>query len=330
MTMAAAGHQHHHHPHHRRPPFEESNDFEWDADGMKDVSKPKKDDSKGDQEVIPYDRRELRRRLSLDSDTEDSASSQFSARVRRSNLRERLQQKMNLQICFVNDGDAKDGADDDGANQPEGNGDALMSSLDSTSYESLGKSMTSDTSKSSEVASNEPEESHDSLTSTILSKINFKPLFSLPVFSSLNNSSATNPSTKDQPTFATFHNYLRHIHSEAKKALKSAKEMAQMQIQLERQQRKASRILGLSDSMTSTTEVTHPSNQTPSEHTKEYLKNTSLKRLKQVVKQIESRTEELNVLLVKLLEERDDLQIEQDSLLIDIEDLTRYLSSQTL
>ena len=106
-----------------------------------------------------------------------------------------------------------------------------------------------------------------------------------------------------------------------KKALKSAKEMARMQMQLEREQSKASKVLGI---LPAEGIVKHDKLK------KESLKSIKNKELSSVLKDLTEQTDKLNVCLLKLLEERDELQMEQDSLLLDIEDLTRFLQSQDL
>ena len=48
-------------------------------------------------------------------------------------------------------------------------------------------------------------------------------------------------------------------------------------------------------------------------------------QLQVIVNDLHTQIETLNESLVKFLIDRDDLHMEQDSMLVDIEDLTRYL-----
>lgn len=354
----------------KRSSFAETrSDFEWDYDSRNlptnsSVAKNESpaDPFSNDLEQCNYDRRELRRRLSLDSDQEDELNSQFAMRVKRSNLRERLQQRMNLQICFV-DNEAEDDDEDS-------NGDLLTIhdqdiSIDEHNIDSLGnisnssvkvndslnsiqsshqqknttqKSISSQNSSQpnsngvSDLSKNKEQEKTQvsSHTSSLLDSSNkllskFKPLFTLSPFSNLNFTQVKNPSINSgngisDLHFDTFEEYHRHIHNEAKKALKSAKEMAQMQMQLEKDQSKANKILGIKvDKKSSFANLKKDSSQ---------LSKMSISQLKHLIDQINAKATELNVTLVKLLEERDELNMEQDSLLIDIEDLTRFFLSQ--
>ena len=282
-----------------RPFASKDDDFEWDYDS-KDVKESVPRDS--------YDRRELRRRLSLDSDQEDGSTSQFSARVRRSNLRERLMNhgRNNLQICFVND----EGIDQDDEDDDES---SCKDSSEPYSVESV-----QDPCLETDQKDNHHHSQQDIPTKNLFSKINFKP-FSISVFGTKESSQSL--SSSQSKSFQSFEECHEHILSEAKKALKSAKEMARMQMQLEREQSKASKVLGIIP-----VEGVVKRNKLK----KESLKSIKNKQLSSVLKDLTEQTDKLNVCLLKMLEERDELQMEQDSLLLDIEDLTRFLQSQDL
>lgn len=347
-------------------------DFEWDYDGRKaptnsafaNNTQTTSDTFLSDMEECNYDRRELRRRLSLDSDHEDELNSQFAMRVKRSNLRERLQQRMNLQICFVDNGEDDDQASDSDrytaddteiAMTDEQNHDSLgniscnslnmydsFSSTQSKASHTLNPKGRSD--KGSSVASSadcETVKSTDvkdtkvnpqSNTQSFLDSSNrllskFKPLFTFAPFSNFNLSSdKQSPSHQiteiNDTHFATFEEYHRHIHDEAKKALKAAREMAQMQMQLEKDQSKSNPTSGVAND--------NKANSTPINLKLDAnrLLKASKSQIEGFIDEINAKTTELNLSLVKLLEERDELNMEQDSLLIDIEDLTRFFLSQ--
>lgn len=272
-------------------PFDITNeDFEWDYDGEQV------------KECMPRDsfgRRELRRRLSLDSD-DGLPSQESTARTRRSILRERLlnHQRNNLQICFATD-DAMHDVDDE-----ESCKDSEPHSVESVNDPCL------------EIDQKDHDQSQD-LPKTLFSKISFKPFFSIPGFSS---KETCQPNSVNGQSFQSFEECHEHILSEAKKAMKSAKEMASMQMQLEKQQSKASRVLGI--------EATKDTPMT--QVTQESLSSLTKKQMTSILKKLTESTDNLNARLLKLLEERDELNMEQDSLLMDIEDLTRFLHSQDL
>lgn len=346
-------------------------DFEWDYDGRNGPTNSAfannttttADTFLSDMEECNYDRRELRRRLSLDSDHEDEVNSQFAMRVKRSNLRERLQQRMNLQICFVDNGEEDDQASDSDRYTAD---DTELAITDDHNHDSLGNisnsslnmydSFSSTQSKASHplnqksrsdkessaassadsesiVKTNNIKESKvdcQSNTQSFLDSSNrllskFKPLFTFAPFSNFNLSNDKQSNLHqitgmNDGNFATFEEYHRHIHDEAKKALKAAREMAQMQMQLEKDQSKSNN--GIHDDISATASCNHvklDENQ---------LAKASLSHIKHYIQQINAKTSELNLSLVKLLEERDELNMEQDSLLIDIEDLTRFFLSQ--
>lgn len=55
------------------------------------------------------------------------------------------------------------------------------------------------------------------------------------------------------------------------------------------------------------------------------LTDMNIAQLQIIVNELHTQIEKLNERLVQYLMERDDLHMSQDSMLVDIEDLTRYL-----
>lgn len=58
---------------------------------------------------------------------------------------------------------------------------------------------------------------------------------------------------------------------------------------------------------------------------RQMLTNMNIAQLQIIINEFHSFIETLNEVLVKYLMDRDDLSMRQDSMLIDIEDITRYL-----
>ncbi|XP_053202657.1 schwannomin-interacting protein 1-like isoform X2 [Panonychus citri] len=112
---------------------------------------------------------------------------------------------------------------------------------------------------------------------------------------------------------SNFHRYHNLIIAEAKFALSQAKEMAQMQMETERTKFKPNRISKL---------IQLPVDRVFS---REILKEMSIAKLQIIVNDLHSRIEVLNEELVQMLQDRDELHMEQDSILVDIEDATIFL-----
>jgi len=109
------------------------------------------------------------------------------------------------------------------------------------------------------------------------------------------------------------------LQAEAKVALAQTLPMARMQMELERMSRKKSPIadiVGLQGGFLS---------DANKELTPRTLSNLNLAQLQVIFNDLHTQIENYNDLLLKYLEERDDLHMEQDAKLVDIEDLTRRL-----
>lgn len=260
-------------------------DLEWDYDAA-----PADDIAAGDSELPAYDRREMRRRLSLDSDHEEEIGSQISARIRRSILRERLNQRQNLQICFMQDEITN--ADGDSETDDPDHEDHPVA-MQTSGYSAVSGQENEDRNQITAVTKS-TDQNQDKIPQS-------NGIFS-QWFGSFSSKSTASGSIRKN--FSSFDEYHKHIHAEAKKALKSAKEMAWMQMQLEKQQ----------------TAADEPVKQSIAQ-----LNSMTRMKLRLLITKIVNKTEQLNVALLKMLEERDELHMEQDSLLVDIQDLTQFL-----
>ncbi|ODM97426.1 Schwannomin-interacting protein 1 [Orchesella cincta] len=132
-----------------------------------------------------------------------------------------------------------------------------------------------------------------------------------------NSSSAD--STED---FQTKHTRLQ---TEARQALSQAKEMARLQMAQEKDQRLSPITEMLRNSLEKVGVQLQPERR---RLTRQLLTEMNVAQLQVIVNDLHSHIEMLNETLVSLLLERDDLHMEQDSMLVDIEDLTRYLAAK--
>ncbi|XP_072033868.1 uncharacterized protein [Amphiura filiformis] len=210
-------------------------------------------------------------------------------------LSRRLQSGMNLQICFVNEPLEGSGSDieDDGHQAKEYHGSYHHSGFNSAGVRS---------SKSTGALSRECS----------------------------NNSTSSGSSQKTIPSVTfedeeDFDAKQARLQEEARIALARAEPLARMQMELERQQRKKSPVTELAG-VTGLRDITISLGCR--KFTRRALRNMSISKLQFIVNDLHSQIESLNEELVKVLIVRDELHMEQDSKLIDIEDLTRHAAEQ--
>ncbi|XP_021920113.1 uncharacterized protein LOC110830044 [Zootermopsis nevadensis] len=250
------------------------------------------------------DREEIRRRLAMGSDTDEYYGSERPGR--KPSLQARLQSVsftppgMNLQICFMNE---------------------TVSDTESPS---------SDTETASSPAKTDPEKI---IAVSRSSALPVKPLQLTP------SPAATRPSTslltlpihrETEPphpmTEADFFARQAQLQAEARMALAQAKEMAHMQMEVERQRLKTSPITEMVRSSLEKVGIPFPEDRR--RVSRQILTEMNVAQLQVIVNDLHTQIEILNEGLVKFLMDRDDLHMEQDSMLVDIEDLTRYLGAK--
>ncbi|KAF9809492.1 hypothetical protein SFRURICE_020789, partial [Spodoptera frugiperda] len=113
------------------------------------------------------------------------------------------------------------------------------------------------------------------------------------------------------------------LQTEARIALAQAKEMARIQMERERRSRAVSPVTEmLRRSMEKANAPLAPDRRRVS---RQLLTDMNIAQLQVIVNELHSQIESLNDTLVKMLMARDELHMGQDSMLVDIEDLTRYL-----
>lgn len=109
-------------------------------------------------------------------------------------------------------------------------------------------------------------------------------------------------------------------------ALAQAKEMAHMQMEVERQRLKQSPITEMVRS--SLEKVGVQLGEDRRRLSRVLLTELNVAQLQVVANDLHARIAALNEALVEGLLRRDDLHMEQDSMLVDVEDLTRYLGAK--
>ncbi|XP_011299056.1 uncharacterized protein Schip1 isoform X2 [Fopius arisanus] len=114
------------------------------------------------------------------------------------------------------------------------------------------------------------------------------------------------------------------LQTEARMALAQAKEMAHMQMEVERQRLKQSPITEMV--RCSLEKVGVQLGETRRRLSRTLLTELNVAQLQVIANDLHARIAVLNEALVEGLLRRDDLHMEQDSMLVDVEDLTRYLN----
>ncbi|XP_076669496.1 schwannomin interacting protein 1 isoform X2 [Andrena cerasifolii] len=203
-------------------------------------------------------------------------------RGRKPSLQSRLQSGMNLQICFMNETPSD-------TESPCSENDA-----------SPGSTPTSLNSKQQQKQ-----------------QIPVRPqVLTLPP---LRLESGSNSAPIDE---ADFFARQARLQTEARMALAQAKEMAHMQMEVERQRLKKSPITEMVRS--SLEKVGVQLGEDRRRLSRVLLTELNVAQLQVVANDLHARIASLNEALVEGLLRRDDLHMEQDSMLVDVEDLTRY------
>ncbi|XP_078613109.1 IQCJ-SCHIP1 readthrough transcript protein-like isoform X4 [Branchiostoma floridae x Branchiostoma japonicum] len=245
-------------------------------------------------------REEIRRKLAMGA-FEDSDSSGSGEMFQRGKppLSARLQTGMNLQICFVNEPNSdSSGQDDDGGkSEPE---NQLVGT------------------KGSERTAGSVRDSHVSKVLAMAERFNRKRKEDAKM-AALRSGAQEG----DDTDFLTKEAKLK---KEAQLALAMAKPMAQMQMEVEKQNRKKSPV---ADVVAATPSMAVISENLKRRKLKQRdLMNMSPGQLQVIVNDLHCEIESLNEELVQALMARDELHMEQDSMLVDIEDLTRQAHAQ--
>ncbi|KAI4478925.1 hypothetical protein M0804_011387 [Polistes exclamans] len=207
-------------------------------------------------------------------------------RGRKPSLQSRLQSGMNLQICFMNE---------------------TPSDTESSCSESDALPGSTPMSRGSKQQTKQQAPSRPQV-------------LSLPP---LRLDSGTNSAPVDE---ADFFARQAKLQTEARMALAQAKEMAHMQMEVERQRLKQSPITEMVRS--SLEKVGVQLGEDRRRLSRVLLTELNVAQLQVIANDLHARIAALNEALVEGLLRRDDLHMEQDSMLVDVEDLTRYLGAK--
>lgn len=207
-------------------------------------------------------------------------------RGRKPSLQSRLQSGMNLQICFMNE---------------------TPSDTESSCSESDAFPGSTGVSRGSKQQSKQQAPARPQV-------------LSLPP---LRLESGTNSAPVDE---ADFFARQARLQTEARMALAQAKEMAHMQMEVERQRLKQSPITEMVRS--SLEKVGVQLGEDRRRLSRVLLTELNVAQLQVIANDLHARIAALNEALVEGLLRRDDLHMEQDSMLVDVEDLTRYLGAK--
>ncbi|XP_075151552.1 schwannomin interacting protein 1 isoform X2 [Haematobia irritans] len=116
------------------------------------------------------------------------------------------------------------------------------------------------------------------------------------------------------------------LQIEARMALAQAKEMAHMQMEIERQNQSVSPITAIIRGSLEKIGVQMTADKR--RVSRQMLTEMNIAQLQVLVNSLHTHIEELNESLVNYLMERDDLHDSQDTMLVDIEELTRYIGAK--
>ncbi|CRL01352.1 CLUMA_CG014480, isoform A [Clunio marinus] len=253
------------------------------------------------------DREAIRRRLAMGEEDDYFTDLAASRPIRKPNLQSRLQNGRNLQICFMNEA-ASDSESSDSETCPK-----LSQGMNRKKNLQRPSSLMYHRNAS---LNNNPYNSRP--LSVVRSVLDGNEKVERP--STLHLIQASDPSDNN------FFTQQARLQIEARMALAQAKDMAHMQMEIEKQKQ----------GMCPITDLVHRTlgkvglKASPSKRrlSRQMLTTMNIAQLQIIINEFHTFIETLNEMLVKYLMDRDDLSMRQDSMLIDIEDITRYLAEK--
>ncbi|XP_076311652.1 uncharacterized protein LOC143225684 isoform X2 [Tachypleus tridentatus] len=256
------------------------------------------------------DREEIRRKLAMESDGEDYYCGERV--TRKPSLSTRLQSGMNLQICFMNER-----ASDQEIQGSDHDLEIYFQKENISSAVENRSKLIIASDKTKAVSNTTLTESTNSSQSSVSKRQRPSVFFNRPKSWSLQSTQANSRRKEKEEEQEDFVTRQARLQAEARIALAQAKEMARMQMEVERQRKKKSPIADIVGFIL-------PDGR--HRLSRQILTDMNVAQLQVIVNDLHTQIENLNEELVQLLLERDDLNMQQDSMLVDIEDLTRYLA----
>ncbi|CAG4998643.1 unnamed protein product [Parnassius apollo] len=258
------------------------------------------------------DREEIRKRLAMGADNDEYYSLGHTDRPgKKPSLHSRLQNGKNLQICFMN--------------ETASDNEYQASDIEKTSNcnKSISRSSTLDNNGCNHPYQTRPLSVNilkNEKSSIVQCVPKLRPSsFTLKTSKSFSTQSLNQIDVKE----TDFYTLQAKLQTEARIALAQAKELAHIQMERERRSRAVSPVTEmLRRSMEKANAPLAPDRRRVS---RQLLTDMNIAQLQVIVNELHSQIETLNDTLVKLLMARDELHMGQDSMLVDIEDLTRYL-----
>ncbi|XP_050045083.1 uncharacterized protein Schip1 isoform X1 [Dermacentor andersoni] len=280
------------------------------------------------------DREAIRQKLAMDTDVEESFG--IERANRKPSLAVRLQESKNLQICFMNETAAElDSLELAGAtaqSQEDSSTQQATSQQGNANTSSVGLpngllnassdvSLLQTSTKPAQCTSPPGRRGSQEEAAPKRPSFFFNRRKSWRQKKADGSGEAKKESSSETWKGEDFATRQARLQAEARAALAQAKEMARMQMEVERQQKKKSPIADIVG-------ISFPD----SRHrlSRQMLNDMNVAQLQVIVNDLHSQIESHNEDLVKFLLERDDLHMEQDSMLVDIEDMTRYLGAKNM
>ncbi|CAO1308202.1 unnamed protein product [Diamesa serratosioi] len=285
--------------------------------------------AKEEEQKRKNDREAIRRRLAMGEEDDYFTNLAAVRPIRKPNLQSRMQNGKNLQICFMNEA-ASDTESSDSETCPKlSQGDSYKNRKKSLRKQKINSFMNSRSSINNNPYSSRPlsmaksvldhigsERKGKSLNEEIKEVEKFNYIFQF----------AERPTTLSLGPPLSDNNFFTHqarLQIEARMALAQAKDMAHMQMEMERQKQRMSPITELVHKTLDKVGMKIPEDKR--RMSRQMLTVMNVAQLQIIVNELHTYIETLNEALVKYLMDRDDLHMKQDSMLIDIEDITRYL-----
>ncbi|CAO1345023.1 unnamed protein product [Diamesa tonsa] len=264
--------------------------------------------AKEEEQKRKNDREAIRRRLAMGEEDDYFTNLAAVRPIRKPNLQSRMQNGKNLQICFMNEA-ASDTESSDSETCPKlSQGDSYKNRKKSLRKQKISSFMNSRSSINNNPYSSRPLSVAKSVLDHIGSERKERP-----------TTLSLGPPLSDN----NFFTHQARLQIEARMALAQAKDMAHMQMEMERQKQRMSPITELVHKTLDKVGMKIPEDKR--RMSRQMLTVMNVAQLQIIVNELHTYIETLNEALVKYLMDRDDLHMKQDSMLIDIEDITRYL-----